>query len=330
MGLYNDLLRRLQDVNECGGGAATFLLRQPVFDEIDNGAANGDKTLIALRRELLKRASNWTNVEDHEARRKLFDTYGEATFFLASTKFVGLEGIPGDSSSTPDFQTLRKPNVRFEVKTLDIADPMNNYSRQMAEGREANIEANNEAQRKGIGFSEHVIAPHGSAQTWSEVIEQTMRKLGNNIKQGQYADEPTFLVANLGRLSVRVDSEQLDETCTIAASYTFEGVPADVSGHLWTIANHVPETAFRWLDLDERAHSAPIGQAGVLRDYPFLQGIIFTTEPWSEFERQQDWRDAYAFLGVWNKDCTLDFQPAATGEARRVLNAICMRIVDTR
>ncbi|KZK81228.1 hypothetical protein PsAD13_04177 [Pseudovibrio sp. Ad13] len=329
MGLYSDLLKRIQDANEYGGGAEIFLLRQSVFDAIDRGADGGDSTLIALRRDLLERLKKWVDVEDHEARSRLFETYCEATFYLSSAKHVKLEGIPRGPTNTPDFQTLSLPHVRFEIKTLDIADPIASYGQQMNEGLEGRIEATKQAQHNSIGFGEQSIAPHGLAETWPEVIEQTMRKLSGNIKQGQYTDAPTFLVANLGRLCVRVNSEQLNKTSTISAVETFDGLPADVSGHLWTIANHVPETDFSWLDPIGQLHSTPIMQAGLLRDYPFIQGIIFTTEPWSEFEEHQDWRASYAFLGVWNRDCTSNFDMVKTDQARSILEAICMHIVDT-
>ena len=111
----------------------------------------------------------------------------------------------------------------------------NEYARQMAAGLEGTIEAREQAQRNGVGFSEQVIAPHGNARTWHEVMEQTMRKLSGHIKKPQYINAPTFLVANLARLSLCVDAEQLSPMYTVAEKDPFDGASVEVSGQLWTI-----------------------------------------------------------------------------------------------
>ncbi len=106
MGLYSKILKRIQEVNEYGGGASVFQIRQAVLDAVDAGANNGNQTLAGLRGDLLKRAGAWIDIEDHEARSSFFDTYCEATFYLSSTKRIEIKGIPRSSSSTPDFVTL--------------------------------------------------------------------------------------------------------------------------------------------------------------------------------------------------------------------------------
>jgi hypothetical protein len=330
MGLYSEILGRIQDVNDYGGAASTFQIRQAVLDAIDIGVSNKDQTLIGLKADLLARARAWKNVEDHDARSSFFDTYCEATFYLASSKRLPVEGIPRSSSSTPDFRTAQAPNIFFEVKTLDIADPTAGYSHQMNEGLEKNIEAQEQARQNGVGFSTQVINLHGSARTWPEVVEQTMRKLSGHIKNAQYANGPTFLVVNLGRSSVRVDEEQILPTYTVLPEDTFNGCPAPVSGQLWTIANHVLDDPYLWLDQDGHIKSTPINRAGLLRDHPLIQGIIFMDEPWSEFDRAPDWRDSYQFLGVWNEDCTLTCDEPVRASARHALAALCKHVVSTR
>lgn len=330
MGLYSDILERLQDVNEYGGGAETFLIRQPVLDAIDDGANSNDLTLSGLRTDILSRMNAWRNVEDHAARSSFFDIYSEATFYLAGSKRIALKGIPRSSSSTPDFRTVQEPEICFEVKTLDVADPDTAYTKQMEAGLEGNIEAHEEAQRKGVGFSTQFFSPHGSENTWPEIMAQTMRKLSSHVKRAQYVNAPTFLVANLGRLAVRVDAEQLSPEFVFPGEDTFYGNPLEISGQLWTIANHQLDDAFYWVDPDGRRKSDVIKRAGLLRDFPFIQGIIFMNEPWSEFARATDWRDAYRFLGVWNEDCTLTLDAPVRTAARQVIDMICTRVVTTR
>lgn len=330
MGLYSEILKRIQEVNEYGGGASVFLIRQAVLDAVDAGANNGDQTLAGLRGDLLRRADAWRNIEDHDARSSFFDTYCEATFYLSSSKRIKIEGIPRSSLSTPDFVTLGEYGVYFEIKTLDIADPNAAYAQQMAVGVEGNIEASEEAQSRGVGFSTQIIRPHGDAQTWPEVIEQTMRKLSGHIKKPQYDKGPTFLVANLARLAVHVDAEQLSPTYVVPEEDAFDGNPFEVTGQLWAIANHELNDAFHWVGRDGQCETTLIERAGLLRDFPFIQGMIFTNEPWSDFERAADWRDAYRFLGVWNEDCTLSCDEAIRAKAKEVLTALCDRVVTTR
>ena len=330
LGLYSEILKRIQDVNEYGGGASIFQIRQAVLDAVDAGADNGDQTLVGLRVDLRERANAWSDVEDHEARSSFFDTYCEATFYLSSSNRIEIEGIPRSASSTPDFKTLGEQVIYFEVKTLDMADPSAAYARQMAAGLDGNIEALDVARSRGVGFSTQVIRPHGDAQTWPEVIEQTMRKLSSHIKKPQYANGPTFLVANLARLSVCVDAEQLSPTYLVQAEDVFDGNPFEVTGQLWAIANHELDEAFHWVGLDGRRESKPIKRAGLLRDYPFIQGIIFTNEPWSDFDRFADWRDSYRFLGVWNEDCTTPSDEPTREAAKELLNTLCGRVVSTR
>lgn len=330
LGLYSEILKRIQEVNEYGGGASIFQIRQAVLDAVDAGANNGDQTLTGLRVDLLKRAHAWSDVEDHEARSSFFDTYCEATFYLSGGNRIAIEGIPRSSSSTPDFRTLGEHAIYFEVKTLDVAEPNAAYAQQMAVGLEGNIEALKEAQSRGVGFSTQVIRPHGDAQTWPEVIEQTMRKLSGHIKKPQYANGPTFLVANLARLSLYVDTEQLSPTYVVAEEDAFDENQFEVTGQLWAIANHELDDAFHWVGRDGQRESKSIGRAGLLRDFPFIQGIIFTNEPWSDFDRAADWKDSYRFLGVWNEDCTLPCDEPVRAAAKEFLNTLCDRVVSTR
>lgn len=330
LGLYSEILKRIQDVNEYGGGASTFQIRRAVLDAIDDGARSGDKTLVGLGGDLRERAYAWRSVEDHEARSSFFDTYCEATFYLASSNRIVIERIPRSSSSTPDFMTSGEYAIYFEVKTLDIANPNAVYAQQMAASLAGKIKASEEAQSCGLGTSAQVISPHGNAQTWPEVIEQTMRKLSGHIKKPQYTNGPTFLVVNLARLSVCVDTEQLSPTYVISGEKAFDSNPFEVTGQLWAIANHEMNDVFHWLGLDGQRESMPIERAGLLRDFPFIQGIIFTNEPWSDFDRATDWKDSYWFLGVWNEECTLPCDEPVRAEAKKVLARLCDRVVFTR
>lgn len=328
--LTTEIQRILSAINDYGGGAKTHLIRSEVLAAIEKGASEGDQTLQSLKCEMLHRARAIQTVEDHAAFSSFFDIYCEATFYLAASRHVQLEGIPRSSSSTPDFRTAKTPKIHFEIKTPDIADPMAEYPEQMTEGLQGKIEAIDEAQQKSVGVSEQVIRPHGDARTWHEAMVQTMKKLSGNIKKSQYEVEPTFLVANLGRLSVRVEAEQLSQTYSIPADDISDGQQVEVSGQLWTISNHQMNDDFHWIERDGQRESKVIELNGLLRDYHFIQGIIFVNEPWSEFENSDNWRDSYRFLGVWNEDCTITCDATIREAARKILNKICERVVSTK
>lgn len=324
MSLYDTLLPHIQDANTYGGGASTFLLRKPVFEAIDQGADAGDKSLKALRDELHQRSKQWNQVQDHEALSRLMDTYCEATFYLAAThRGISIEGIPMADKSTPDFRTTATPAIHFEIKTIDIANPALNYDKQMQDGLDANIEAHERAKQKGVGFSEREIAPHGDAETWLDVVRQVMEKLAGNIKKNQYTAAPTFLVANLGRTSIRVDPRELASTYPVPACETLENQDAAVSGQLWTIAKHSAGCPFVWQDADARIRSGDLQRAGLLDDFDFIKGIVFTTEPWSDFDDKPDWRDSYKFIGIWNQSCSLPIESATEMEARKIFDSLC-------
>ena len=323
MSLYGTLLPHIQDANTYGGGASTRMLRKRVLDAIDQGADTGDKSLKALRNELYKRLKKWKRVQDHEALSRLIDTYCEATFYLAAThRGISLEGIPRADKSTPDFRTTATPAIHFEIKTIDIANPALNYDKQMHDGLDANIAAQEQAKQKGVGFSEHEIAPHGEAKTWFDVVQQVMEKLAGNIKKNQYIAAPTFLVANLVRTSIRLDQRELEPTYLIPACETFENQDSMVSGQLWTIAKHPVGCPFLWQDADGRIRSGNLQRVGLLDDFDFIKGIVFTTEPWNNSYSKPDWRDSYKFLGIWNQSCSLSFDCAAEMEARKVFDSL--------
>ncbi len=331
MGLYDDILPTIQETTTYGGGASVFLLQREVFNAIDEGATNKDGTLFELKAELSRRAAKWKNPQDYEALRHVVEIYCEATFYLSSTrKGLSLEAIPQiKGKKTPDFTTLKSPQIHFEIKALDIVNPIAEYEQQMCDGLEANINAHEIAKKQGIGFSEQVVNPHGNAKTWLKVMHQTMAKLAGNIKKEQYANAPTFLVANMGRLSIRVDAENLALCRPVPAVETFENKDADVTGQLWAIANHKAGNSFSWQDVDARIMKGKLEREGLLRDFNFLQGIIFTTEPWNEFDQQNDWRDLYPFLGVWNSNCSLDFSKKQQKEARSIFELLCTDFVES-
>jgi hypothetical protein len=48
-----------------------------------------------------------------------------------------------------------------------------------------------------------------TAGAYREVIKQMMKKIGSNVKSGQYASAPTFLVVSLVRTAMQSRAEDL-------------------------------------------------------------------------------------------------------------------------
>ena len=322
--LYDKILPKIQEAFTYGGGINVFQIRKEVIEAVDLGANGGNPSLVALRNELSSRADGWVNPEDFDQRSRFFETYCEAVFYLIATKRgISIEPIPRSQEKTPDFKTTCTPHVHFEVKTLDISVPIINYPSDMRVGLEANLKANEEAHQRGIGFATQEVSPHGSSKNWLAVVEQVLAKLDGNIKREQYTQAPTFLVADMSRTSIRVDRTEIVQEKLISAKDTFDAEAAHVSGQLWTIANHASGSSFTWLDQDRRIANGKLFRAGVLCDHPYIQGIIFTQNPWSGFEQYTDWQDSYPLLGIWNENCSQKCSDDSRSKAKRVFDSIC-------
>lgn len=327
MKLHDAVLERLQELSHYGDSASGFQIRREVLKRIESGADAGDVTLISLRKELWQRFKGWKDLFDYQARRAFFETYCEATFYLSASRSIELEAIPTASVKTPDFRSPPDPEVCFELKTLDISDPQNQYPDQQNRGFDSTMEAREQAKCQGIGFSTLEVTPHGSGASWTEVMTQTMRKISGNVKKGQYTDHPTFLVMNLSRVSPRLAREHLQKVFQLSAAQTFYGKDLPQSGHLWTLANHHQGSQFHSVDHAGRGLSETLDEAGVLIAFPFIQGVIFTCEPWSEFHDHDDWRDSYRFYGVWNTSCSESFSKTANLKARTLFDSLCQEII---
>jgi hypothetical protein len=209
--LYEIYLPLVQSINDYGENFASIRIRRPVLDAIDDGAGS-DPTLVAVRDKLRAKMEQWAGLQDHETFSEFFEAYYEGVFYLAALhRELSLRNIPagGDKGNTPDFETINKPPVNFEVKTIDVADPDRTYDKIMADGLDAKIEAEAQAKRTGHGMTAHTIAPHGAAANFKEVVEQVMRKIDSNVKSGQYKAAPTFLVVSLARTSIHYRAENL-------------------------------------------------------------------------------------------------------------------------
>ena len=146
---------------------------------------------------------NW--VLDARQLEAFFQLVGEVQFWmLAKEKGVALERIPEAKGNTADLRMAgNAPGLpQFEVKTLSVSDGGWMHLANMAED---SFKAQLELQAKQLGgekiaMSEQSIAPHGEVlrgRECTEMCTNLIDKAVGNIKAGQYAAAPTFMVLNL-------------------------------------------------------------------------------------------------------------------------------------
>lgn len=174
------------------------LVKVMQFIEATATAAYADKKL----RKLFA-THNW--VLDAKKLESFFQLVGEVQFWmLAKDKGVALERIPEAKDNTADLKMAgATPGLpQFEVKTLSVSDGGWMHLAKMAED---SFKAQLEVQAKHlrgekVAMSVHSIAPHGKVQRGKECTEMCTNlidKAVGNIKAGQYAAAPTFMVLNL-------------------------------------------------------------------------------------------------------------------------------------
>jgi hypothetical protein len=298
--LWQTFLPVVQEINDYGGGASVFLFSRAVFEEIENGANDGDKTLADKKSSILDAlaAGKWPS--DPSALSAIFNTYHEALFYLvAKRRRVILESVPETRSSTPDF-FCRATDENFEVKTLDYSGGSFAHKVMMNEGIDRKIEAEEKARASGIGTAISTITPHGNAQNSKEAIQKVIYQISNNIKSGQFSDKPTILVVALTRTAIRSREEELEPL------RDDHRTGEKISGHLWTIAANPAFSDFiDVFDDSYKPKSLTLDSEGIFITHPFVQGIIFLCTEWSEIDNR-DILDlatldrAFKLLGVWN------------------------------
>lgn len=202
------------------------------FVEQTPDAAYADVELRALFS-----VTNWAL--DAKLVEKFFQLTGELQFWLLAERgSIKLERIPEGKFKTPDFRLMSDDPAapRFEVKTLSVVDGWRALDKIHEDSFEGQLDLQVKIQSGSrIAMHEQSVSPHGSVKRGQEVItmcRNLINKTAGNIKQGQYADAPTFLVLNM----TLIDSHWTGNAYLrpVAAGY-----PNNWSVHtgvLWTLA----------------------------------------------------------------------------------------------
>lgn len=194
---------------------------------------------------------------------------------------------------------------RYEVKTLDLSGGVHAYPPIVEAGRASQQQAREGAQRRGVGIGRSIVTPHGVTDNWLQIMQRVMQQIGQNVKHGQFQEKPTFLVVALPRTLIRGDAVELHAERQDAHL-------GKVNGHLWTLAAHQVGDPFWWPHPDgfrpdparEDNNNGPLMQNGILRDYPFIRGIVFIHTTWHKLSSADRFDpgilDAYRLHGIWN------------------------------
>ena len=306
MSVWNEVLPVVQAINSAGGNFTSIFLNRSVLELLDAAATAGDSTAITSRDRIVRAVQNGNWPHDPNAFNAIFENYHEGLFYLlAKHRGVQLRHVPENSGKTPDF-AAEVFSENFELKTLDFSGGSNAYPQIAKVGQESQDAARQEAKTRGVGFGVSSVNPHGSAADWLQVMQRVIRQIGANVKQGQFEEKSTILVVALPRTSIRSDAVDLTD-------FRQDAVLGPVNGHLWTLAAHKVGDHFWWphpngFRQQAAAHdndNGPLPQNGVLRDYPFVQGIVFIHTIWHKLGSADVFNpnildDAYRLHGVWN------------------------------
>lgn len=336
--LNNTLLPILQSINEEGGNFVGFLISRPILDAIDAGAAI-DPDLAKIRTKVLEAIGGYRGKRDHRGFSQIFEAYSEGVVYLAAqARGVAFTAVDDGAKhgKTPDFRTHETPAVGFEVKTIDVFDPLRTYDGVMDRGFEMSYAATEASQkdaaenpgRAGVGFASTTFAPHGDQVVDPHgAVIQTIRKIRGNVKAGQYAAHPTFLVVSLARLTVGTDAKNLRR------AYQDLRFGVDATGHAYAIAaNRIGEPFLSW------SHRSPgitdlgdLAENGILIDDSFIAGMIFVQTEWRHLSKPDAASTAFSFQGVWNVAWERDskFSDPEKQAAKRVFAQLCEHWNDT-
>ncbi|CAK0772743.1 conserved hypothetical protein [uncultured Gammaproteobacteria bacterium] len=291
----DEFIRVSQLVSHLTVSVPVMIMTREQVERITQEAAT-DSTLAALDRELRAKFKAVTAPEDHVQMAQAYEAYSEASFYLAmKDRGVVLERTPGTGghqAKRPDFRySHASGHLYFEVKALEIAEPLRRHKEIGHEALEIAAELDGRAREPGVHFGKpHEISGHLPNADSVARIDDTIQKISNNIKAGQIEYGPTVLVIDLGRLSSIAQGPS-----GLLPVFFHEAPPAEscVSGELWQVALGLPgEQILSLPEFDGRSNLAGHQtQTGILRQFPTLMAITFFLPRWS---------DKPELLTIWN------------------------------
>ena len=264
--------------------------------EIEEGAQHHPE-LAELEKELQKKLTAVKFPEDHTVMAQAYEAYSEASFWLEmANREVLLRRTPGTgqmNQQRPDFvHEHASGNIYFEVKALEIADPIVRHKELAYEALANAADLDERARTPGVHFGKP-LEVSGSLPDLDVVdrIAATIDKITNNVKQGQIYFGPTVLVIDLGRFNTMPYGPS-----SLLPVFFHDGPPAEscVTGELWQIGlGQVGEQIFSLPAFDGKSNIAGHQKrSGILQEYKGLMAITFV---------RPRWRQKPELLTLWNK-----------------------------
>jgi hypothetical protein len=248
-------------------------------------AARADALMAELVGEFRDRLAAIGGAEAFEQMSKAYEAFAEANFaFEMLNRGVPLQrtaGTGGHGQKRPDFMHAHgKGPIHFEVKALDIAEPMFRHKEIAYEALEQAADLDERARKPGIHFSETEMPGYRPDMTPSERVDLVIARLTSALKRDQLRHGPTVLVVDLGRLP------NLSFGPSALLPVFFHAAPpaeSCVSGELWHIAlGRMGERMFRLPQFDGASNlDGHLTRQGLLLDYPELVAITFVLPRWS-------------------------------------------------
>lgn len=228
--------------------------------------------------------TNWLLVPEHV--QEFIQAVGEAQFWaLARAKGVPLERIPEQAYPTPDFRLANGEAQApcFEVKTLSVAEGVNNLRRMDESSYEAQLDLSEQiSQGERVATTIHEAAPHGAitdGRYQTAISRNLIDKATNNVKRGQYQEAPTCLVLNLllidahfnGSSSLRPVAPGYPEAWNVR------------SGAFWNLAFGRPDDRVFGIPEFEGKPSVEgiLERQGVLEAYPEIRALLLIVHSWN-------------------------------------------------
>ena len=285
-----------------------MLINQNMIEKIDQEKLS-DSTLNSLAKELYQMFQKVKAPEDYTQMGQAFEIYSECDLYI-KTKEKGTllrrtSGTGEHKQKRPDFECVYNSDcLYFELKTLEVMCPLVRHPDTANKALEIAAEIGARAKTPGVHFAEPLeISGYNENLTSSQRIDETIKKIVQNIKKEQINYGPTVLVVNLGRLpNITFGSSSL----LPVFYHSTPTAESCVSGELWQIAyGKIGEQVFKLPEFNGASNlDGHQMQEGILHQFPELIAITFMIPRLSE---------ATELFTIWNIDSSHQ-QKAGLGE----------------
>ena len=217
---------------------------------------------------------------DGARTREFIQKLGEVHFYaVCKSQGLELDPLPETTQKTPDFRTRALPLAHFEVKTPCVVAGERAIAAIIEESFERRVAVEAElASGQRIASSVQVVRPYGSVKLERRVTTVTcvlQEKIRQNLKRGQFARGPTYLVVSLAMLPTHGTTAAILRPTYGGHRGHIQCQP--VTGELWMVAFSENGMLIQSEPEFQGGSSIEgrIRSNGILVDSNYVAGIIF-------------------------------------------------------